>query len=91
MSRPELITGIKLKLPPGFPMNSKLASKLAPWAVVIFVIGGCGSVIYPLVQGRLESKREAAPFRAWRVRDGHGRRGYGHYGRTRGHRINSLA
>ncbi len=45
-------------------MNSKLLSKLAPWCVVIFVIGGCGSILYPIIQGSLEYKREAASFRA---------------------------
>ncbi len=45
-------------------MNSKLVSKLAPWCVVIFVIGGCGSLLYPHIQGSLEYRREVAPFHA---------------------------
>jgi hypothetical protein len=45
-------------------VNSKWVSKLAPWSVVIVVIGGCGSVLYPLVQGSLEYQREVAPFHA---------------------------
>ena len=45
-------------------MSSKLVRKLAPWTAVIVVIGGCGSILYPLVQGSLEYKREVAPFRA---------------------------
>jgi hypothetical protein len=48
----------------GFAMNSKFVSKLAPWCFVIVAIGGCGSILYPLIQGSLEYKREAAPFRA---------------------------
>ena len=45
-------------------MNSKLVRKVAPWCIVIFVIGGCGSILYPIIQGTLEYKREEAPFRA---------------------------
>jgi hypothetical protein len=48
----------------GFAMNSKLVSKLTPWCVVLFVIGGCGSILYPHIQGSLEYRREEAPFRA---------------------------
>jgi hypothetical protein len=39
-------------------MNSKLVSKLVPWFAVVVVIGGCGSILYPLIQGSLEYKRE---------------------------------
>jgi hypothetical protein len=53
-----------LDLPGGLAVNSKLVSRLAPWCVVIVVVGGCGSILYPIVQGTLEYKREAAPFRA---------------------------
>jgi hypothetical protein len=53
-----------LDLPEGLAVNSKLVSRLAPWCVVIVVIGGCGSILYPIVQGTLEYKREATPFRA---------------------------
>jgi hypothetical protein len=45
-------------------MNSKLATRLAPWSAVIVVIGGCGSILYPIVQGTLAYNREEAPFRA---------------------------
>ena len=48
----------------GLAVNSKLVSRLAPWCGVIVVIGGCGSILYPIVQGTLEYKREVAPFRA---------------------------
>jgi hypothetical protein len=34
-------------------MNSKLMRKLPPWSVVIFVIGGCGSLLYPTIQALL--------------------------------------
>ena len=45
-------------------MNSKFVSKLAPWCGVVFVIGGCGAILYPIIQGTLEYKREVAPFHA---------------------------
>ena len=45
-------------------MNYKLVSKLAPWCVLVVWIGGCGSILYPLIQGTLEYNREVAPFHA---------------------------
>jgi hypothetical protein len=45
-------------------MSSKLVSKLAPWCIVIVAIGGCGSILYRLIQGSMEYKREGAPFHA---------------------------